>query len=31
LVGAGTVVSGMTKDYYGVTRPTPPSIGAVEP
>lgn len=30
LTGAGTAVSGMTTDYYGVTRPNPPSIGAVE-
>lgn len=27
---AGTTLSGMTTDYYGVTRPSPPSIGAVE-
>ncbi len=31
LIGAGTPASGMTTDYYGVTRPNPPSIGAVEP
>ena len=31
LIGAGTPESGMTTDYYGVTRPNPPSIGAVEP
>jgi hypothetical protein len=28
---AGASVSGLTSDYYGVTRPNPPSIGAVEP
>ncbi len=31
LIGAGTPVSGMTTDYNGVTRPTAPTIGAVEP
>jgi Putative Ig domain len=31
LIGAGTPVSGMTTDYNGVTRPTNPTIGAVEP
>ena len=30
-VGAGVAVNGLTTDYYGVTRPNPPSIGAVEP
>ena len=31
LIGAGTPESGMTTDYYGVTRPNPPAIGGVEP
>jgi hypothetical protein len=31
LRGAGTPVSGLTTDYNGVTRPNPPTIGAVEP
>ena len=30
-VGAGTILSGITTDYYGVKRPSPPSVGAVEP
>jgi hypothetical protein len=30
-IGAGTAISGLTTDYYGVARPTPPAIGAVEP
>jgi hypothetical protein len=30
-IGAGVAVPGVTLDYYGVTRPNPPSIGAVEP
>lgn len=30
LIGAGTPISGLTSDYYGVTRPNPPSIGGVE-
>jgi hypothetical protein len=29
LLGAGIQVPGLTTDYYDVTRPTPPSIGAV--
>jgi hypothetical protein len=29
--GHWTAVSGVTTDYYGNTRPNPPSIGAVEP
>ena len=31
VTGAGTPVNGLTTDYYGSTRPVPPSIGAVEP
>ena len=31
LIGAGMAINGLTTDYYGVTRPTPPTIGAVEP
>jgi Putative Ig domain len=31
LKGAGTSVNGLTLDYYGVTRPNPPTIGAVQP
>jgi hypothetical protein len=30
-VGAGVAIPGITTDYYGVTRPNPPSDGAVEP
>jgi hypothetical protein len=30
-IGAGIAVPGITNDYYGVTRPNPPSIGAIEP
>jgi hypothetical protein len=30
LLGAGTQIPGLTTDYYDVTRPTPPSIGAAE-
>ena len=30
-IGSGTSVSGITLDYNGVSRPTPPSIGALEP
>jgi hypothetical protein len=29
-IGAGTVLSGLTTDYYGVSRPNPPSMGALE-
>jgi len=28
--GAGTALSGLTTDYYGVSRPSPPAIGALE-
>ncbi len=31
LVGAGTVITELTTDYYGVTRPSAATIGAVEP
>jgi hypothetical protein len=31
LIGAGAAVSGLTVDYYGATRPNPPSIGAAAP
>jgi hypothetical protein len=31
LIGAGTTISGLTTDYHGVTRPSHPTIGAVEP
>ena len=31
LSGAGTSLSGVSDDYWGVTRPSPPCIGAVEP
>jgi hypothetical protein len=31
LIGAGTTISGLTTDYYATNRPTPPTIGAVEP
>jgi hypothetical protein len=31
LIGAGTPISGLTIDYHGVTRPSHPTIGAVEP
>ncbi len=30
-IGAGVAVPGVTTDYYGVTRPSSPTIGAVEP
>jgi hypothetical protein len=30
-IAAGLATGGWTADYYGVTRPNPPSIGAVEP
>ena len=30
-VGAGVAIPGVTTDYYGVTRPNPPTIGAAEP
>ncbi len=30
-VGHGVSVSGLTKDFFGVTRPNPPTIGAAEP
>lgn len=31
LIGAGVLVSGITTDFNGKTRPNPPSIGAFEP
>jgi hypothetical protein len=31
LIGAGTVISGLTADFYGVAQPNPPTIGAVKP
>lgn len=31
LIGAGTAVGDLTTDYYGVTQPNPPTIGAVQP
>jgi hypothetical protein len=31
LVGAGTVISGLTADFYGVAQPNPPTIGAIKP
>jgi hypothetical protein len=31
LVGASVTIAGITTDYYGVTRTSPPVIGAVEP
>lgn len=31
LIGAGTTLAGLTADYYGTTRPSPPTIGGVEP
>jgi hypothetical protein len=31
LIGAGTTISGLTEDYYGVVQPASPTIGAVEP
>jgi hypothetical protein len=31
LIGAGIAVTGLTADYFGVTRPNPPTIGAAEP
>jgi hypothetical protein len=31
VVRAGIAVSGLTTDYYGITRPNPPTIGAAEP
>lgn len=30
LRGAGTVISGLTADYYGTSRPSPPGLGGVE-
>jgi hypothetical protein len=29
--GRGIAINGITTDYYGITRPNPPSIGAIEP
>jgi len=29
-LGAGSVVSAVSTDYYGATRPNPPSLGAIE-
>lgn len=31
LIGAGTTLAGLGADYYGTTRPSPPTIGGVEP
>lgn len=31
LIAAGVAISGITKDFFGVTRPNPPAIGGVEP
>jgi hypothetical protein len=31
LIGAGIAISGIVTDHAGVTRPNPPSIGALEP
>lgn len=31
VVGAGAIISGLTTDLFGITRPIPPSIGAAEP
>jgi hypothetical protein len=31
VIGHGINIDGITTDYYGVRRPNPPSIGAVEP
>jgi hypothetical protein len=31
LIGAGTVISGLTVDFYNVAQPSPPTIGAVKP
>ena len=31
LIGAGTPITGLTTDYYGVAQPNPPTIGAVQP
>jgi hypothetical protein len=31
LIGAGTPISGLSIDYHGLTRPSHPTIGAVEP
>jgi hypothetical protein len=31
LIGAGTPISGLTTDYYGVAQPNPPTIGAIKP
>lgn len=31
LIGAGVTISGVTVDYNGTTRPSPPTIGALEP
>lgn len=30
-IGAGTSISGVTTDFYGLTRPSAPTIGAAEP
>jgi hypothetical protein len=30
-IGHGVPANGVTTDYFGVRRPDPPSIGAVEP
>ena len=30
LLGAGTTIAGLTTDYYGTTRPSPPSLSGVE-
>jgi len=30
LIGAGIAIPGLTTDYYGTTRPNPPSMGGVE-
>jgi hypothetical protein len=29
--GHGTLITGVSSDYFGISRPNPPSIGAVEP
>lgn len=29
-IGAGVTVTGLTTDYFGTTRPNPPSMGAIE-
>ena len=31
IIGAGTALTSLSTDYYGVTRPNPPSLGGVEP